>query len=204
MDTKQLEAKQLYVGSFLTVLWDTRRRIIGIRWKASTARMTDEDFKAALSIFACQFEQMGAQGNPGGRSRFSSQDGAVRTGVARHKHLQPLCRRGRPALRVPVPAGRGSSSDDESVGGRRELCDASLHESATSCRMAHILKAEIAHWRGRICAIVHNRACAAERVITTYQPGDCSYLIRDTRLRYKLGFQFAEIPAAGFVAEDGD
>jgi hypothetical protein len=62
MPPKELEAKELYDGPFLTILWDTPRRIIGIRWKPSTAKMTDEDFKAALMLFASHVEQMGAHG----------------------------------------------------------------------------------------------------------------------------------------------
>ena len=62
MAPKELEAKQLHDGLFLTILWDTPRRIIGIRWKPSTASMTDEDFKAALTLFAGHVERMGAHG----------------------------------------------------------------------------------------------------------------------------------------------
>jgi hypothetical protein len=59
---KELEAKELYDGPFLTILWDTPRRLIGIRWKPSTANMTDEDFKAALTLFAGHVELMGTHG----------------------------------------------------------------------------------------------------------------------------------------------
>ena len=62
MAPKELEAKQLYDGPFLTVLWDTPRRIIGIRWKPSTAQMTDEDLKAVLTLFAGKVEEMAAHG----------------------------------------------------------------------------------------------------------------------------------------------
>jgi hypothetical protein len=62
MAPKELEAKQLYEGQFLTILWDTPRRIIGIRWKPATAKMTDEDFKGALTLFADHVERMGARG----------------------------------------------------------------------------------------------------------------------------------------------
>ena len=62
MAPKELEAKQLHEGPFLTILWDTPRRIIGIRWKAATAKMTDEDFKGALTLFADHAERMGAHG----------------------------------------------------------------------------------------------------------------------------------------------
>ena len=62
MAPKELEAKQLHDGPFLTILWDTPRRIIGIRWKPATAKMTDEDFKGALTLFADHVERIGAQG----------------------------------------------------------------------------------------------------------------------------------------------
>ena len=62
MAPKELEAKQLHEGPFQTILWDTPRRIIGIRWKPATAKMTDEDFKGALTLFAEHVERMGAQG----------------------------------------------------------------------------------------------------------------------------------------------
>lgn len=62
MAPKELEAKQLHDGPFLTILWDTPRRIIGIQWKPTTAEMTDEDFKGALILFADHVERMGAQG----------------------------------------------------------------------------------------------------------------------------------------------
>ena len=62
MRERQLEGKQLYDGTFLTILWDTSRRIIGIRWKPATANMSDEDFKADLTRFAGEVEQMGARG----------------------------------------------------------------------------------------------------------------------------------------------
>jgi hypothetical protein len=62
MAPKELEAKQLYDDPFLTILWDTPRRIIGIRWKPSTAQMTDEEFKASLTLFAGHVEKMGARG----------------------------------------------------------------------------------------------------------------------------------------------
>jgi hypothetical protein len=62
MAPKELEAKQLHEGPFLTILFDTPRRIIGIRWKPATAKMTDEDFKGALTLFAEHVERMGAYG----------------------------------------------------------------------------------------------------------------------------------------------
>ena len=62
MAPKELEAKQLHEGPFQTILWDTPRRIIGIRWKPATAKMTDEDFKGALTLFADHVERMGAHG----------------------------------------------------------------------------------------------------------------------------------------------
>ncbi len=62
MAPKELQAKQLYEGQFLTILWDTPRRIIGIRWKPTTAEMTDEDFKSALTVFAEHVERTCAEG----------------------------------------------------------------------------------------------------------------------------------------------
>jgi hypothetical protein len=108
MAPKELEAKQLHDGLFLTILWDTPRRIIGICWKSSTASMT-EDFKAALTLFAGHVESWLML-------RISSPHGTGRTGMANQKHLQPLRSRGRPTVRVSFPAGFRDSAHDEPVG----------------------------------------------------------------------------------------
>jgi hypothetical protein len=57
-----LEGKELHDGRFLKILWDEPSRIIGINWKATTAEMSDEDFKADLTTFAGYVEQQKARG----------------------------------------------------------------------------------------------------------------------------------------------
>jgi hypothetical protein len=64
MKANQLEAKQLHDGPFLTVLWDTPMRFIGIRWKPSTAKMTDED-QGHPDAFRRSGRRDGRSRNPG-------------------------------------------------------------------------------------------------------------------------------------------
>jgi hypothetical protein len=53
---------KLHEAEFLTVVWDESTRIIGIEWKDSTAAMIDDDFKAALAMFAGHVEAKQAIG----------------------------------------------------------------------------------------------------------------------------------------------
>ena len=53
---------QLHEDEFLRILWDDSTRIIGIDWKESTAKMTDEDMKDELSLFAGHVENKKATG----------------------------------------------------------------------------------------------------------------------------------------------
>jgi len=57
-----MQAIELHDGTFLKILWDQEPRIIGIQWKAATAAMTDEDFKADLTLFAGHVENRKARG----------------------------------------------------------------------------------------------------------------------------------------------
>jgi hypothetical protein len=57
-----MQTTQLHEDKFFKVLWDEHTRIIGIDWKEATSSMTDEDFKAALTLFAGHVEQKKAQG----------------------------------------------------------------------------------------------------------------------------------------------
>lgn len=45
-------AQKIHDGMFLKILWDGASRTIFIDWKEATAGMTDDDFKAALTLFA--------------------------------------------------------------------------------------------------------------------------------------------------------
>ncbi len=57
-----MELTQLHEDAFLRILWDCSTRIIGIDWKESTAKMTDEDMKDELSLFAGHVENKKATG----------------------------------------------------------------------------------------------------------------------------------------------
>ena len=56
-----MSATPIHDAKFLTILWDEKTRTIGIDWKETTAAMTDEDFKADLSLFAGHVEQKKAR-----------------------------------------------------------------------------------------------------------------------------------------------
>ena len=46
----------LHEDEYLQIFWNEPVRIIGIHWKETTSKMTDEDFKAELTLFANQVE----------------------------------------------------------------------------------------------------------------------------------------------------
>ena len=46
----------LHEDQYLQILWDSQTQIISIDWKAATSNMTDEDFKAELTLFAQHVE----------------------------------------------------------------------------------------------------------------------------------------------------
>ena len=55
------QTTQLDEDKFFKVFWDESTRIIGIEWKEATSSMTDEEFKAELTLFAGQVEQKKAR-----------------------------------------------------------------------------------------------------------------------------------------------
>ena len=57
-----MQSTQLHDDDFFKVLWDENARIIGIDWKEATSAMTDEQFKAELTLFAGHVEQKKARG----------------------------------------------------------------------------------------------------------------------------------------------
>jgi hypothetical protein len=57
-----MQTTQLHEDKFFKVFWDERTRIIGIGWKEATSSMTDEEFKAELTLFARHVEQKKARG----------------------------------------------------------------------------------------------------------------------------------------------
>jgi hypothetical protein len=57
-----MPATTLHEDKYLRIQWDGATRVIGIDWKESTAAMTDEDFKAELSLFAGHVEEKKAPG----------------------------------------------------------------------------------------------------------------------------------------------
>ena len=70
-----MQTTQLHEDNFFKVLWDENARIIGIDWKEATASMTDEEFKAALTLFAGHVEQKKACGILVEVSRFRHRPG---------------------------------------------------------------------------------------------------------------------------------
>jgi len=70
-----MQTTQLHEDKFFKVLWDEHTRIIEIDWKEGTSSMTDEDFKAALTLFAGHVEHKKAQGILVEVSRFRHKPG---------------------------------------------------------------------------------------------------------------------------------
>ena len=69
------QTTQLHEDKFLKVFWEESTRIIGIDWKEATSSMTDEEFKAELTLFAEQVEQKNARGILVDVSRFRHKPG---------------------------------------------------------------------------------------------------------------------------------
>jgi hypothetical protein len=70
-----MQTTQLHEDKFFKVLWDESTRIIGIDWKEATSSMTDEEFKAELTLFAGHVEQKKARGILVDVSRFRHRPG---------------------------------------------------------------------------------------------------------------------------------
>jgi hypothetical protein len=75
LEEKIMPAIQLHEDKFLKISWEERARVIGIDWKEATSSMTDEDFKAALTLFAGHVEQKKARGILVDVSRFRHKPG---------------------------------------------------------------------------------------------------------------------------------
>ena len=61
MEQAVTQTTQLHEGKFFKILWDESTQIIGIDWKEATSAMTDEQFKAELTLFAGHVEQRKAR-----------------------------------------------------------------------------------------------------------------------------------------------
>ena len=70
-----MQPEQLFEDHFLRILWDKDAKIIGIDWKEATSSMTDEEFKAELTLFAGHVEQKKARGILVEVSRFRHRPG---------------------------------------------------------------------------------------------------------------------------------
>lgn len=70
-----MQTTQLHEDDFFKVLWDENARIIGIDWKEATSAMTDDQFKAELTLFAGYVEQKKARGIVVYVSRFRHRPG---------------------------------------------------------------------------------------------------------------------------------
>lgn len=62
MEQPATQTTQLYEDRFFKSHWDESTRIVGIDWKEATSSMTDEEFKAELTLFAGHVEQKRARG----------------------------------------------------------------------------------------------------------------------------------------------
>jgi hypothetical protein len=56
LEEKIMPAIQLHEDKFLKISWEEKARVIGSDWKEATSSITDEDFKAALTLFAGHVE----------------------------------------------------------------------------------------------------------------------------------------------------
>lgn len=79
---------QLHEDEYLQILWDEQKRIISIDWKEATSRMTDEDFKRELTLFAKQVEDKRAPRILIDVSKFHHRPGAE-VGEWRLKNISP-------------------------------------------------------------------------------------------------------------------
>lgn len=70
-----MQTTQIHEDKFFTVFWDERTRIISIDWKEATSAMTDDEFKAELTLFAGHVEQKKARGILVDVSRFRHRPG---------------------------------------------------------------------------------------------------------------------------------
>jgi hypothetical protein len=57
-----MQAVQLHEDKFLKISCEEKAHVIGIDWKGATSSMTDEEFKAALTLFGGHGEQKKARG----------------------------------------------------------------------------------------------------------------------------------------------
>jgi len=57
-----MQTTQLHEDKFLKISWEEKERVIRIDWKEATSSMTDEEFKATLTLFAGHVEQQKARG----------------------------------------------------------------------------------------------------------------------------------------------
>ncbi len=126
------QTTQLHEDKFFKVFWDESARIICIDWKEATSSMTDEEFKAELTLFAGQVEQKKARGILVDVSRFHHRPGPGRTAMAGKEHLESLLRRRCRAICLSLPGGRADPADDESVIAGREFSHPSVHRQETS------------------------------------------------------------------------
>ena len=70
-----MQTTQLHEDKFFKVFWDESARTIGVDWKEATSSMTDEEFKAELTLFAGYVEQKKARGILVDVSRFQHKPG---------------------------------------------------------------------------------------------------------------------------------
>ena len=70
-----MQSTQLHEDKFFKVFWDESTRIIGVDWKEATSSMTDEEFKAELTLFAGYVGQKKARGILVDVSRFRHRPG---------------------------------------------------------------------------------------------------------------------------------
>lgn len=62
MEQAMTQSLQLHEDKFLKISWDENTRVIDIDWKEATSSMSDQEFKAELTLFAGHVEKKKARG----------------------------------------------------------------------------------------------------------------------------------------------
>src|SRR5215469_11006070 len=121
-----MQTTQLHEDKFFKVFGDERTRIIGVDWKESTSSITDEEFKAELTLFAGQVEQKKARGILVDVSRFRHKPGPD-VQPWRVKHISNrYSAAGVGRFAFLFPGGCADPANDESVTAGREFSDRGL------------------------------------------------------------------------------
>ena len=146
-----MQTTQLHEDEFLTISWEESTRIIGIDWKEATSSMTDEEFKAELTLFAGHVEQKKARGILVEVSRFRHRPGPdvhpwrvknisnryAAAGVKRQAFLFPKGAQIPPTMNQSAPGEEfltgGFDNHDEATSWLRATMQATGRRDLNSC-----------------------------------------------------------------------